>query len=97
MKADDALWVTVSGNRISYRREDNILRERSKLADLPKPTPHSFRRAFALNSLRSGTDVFSLERFMGPSDLTVLPRYLAQTDDDLRQAHYLSSPVDNCL
>lgn len=45
--------------------------------------------------LRNGVDVITLSRLMGHSGLTVLRRYLAQTDDDLRVAHARSSPVDN--
>lgn len=95
LKSDDALFVTEDGNRISYRRVDNILRERAKLAGVEKPTLHSFRRAFALNSLRNGMDVFSLQRLMGHADLQVMRRYLAQTDDDIRISHAKASPVDN--
>ena len=37
------------------------------------------------------------ERLMGHADLQVMRRYLAQTDDDLREAHARSSPVDNAM
>lgn len=46
----------------------------------------------ALNCLRNGMDLISLQRLMGHADLQVLTRYLAQTDDDLREAHARSSP-----
>ncbi len=91
---EDALFVTDDLERMSYRGLDNMLRRRAELAKVPKPTLHSFRRAFALNSLRNGMDVFSLQRLMGHADLQVMRRYLAQTDDDLRTAHAKASPVD---
>ena len=50
---------------------------------------------FYLNILRSGIDIFVLQRLMGHSDLQVLRRYLAQKDDDNHLAHMRGSPVDN--
>jgi integrase/recombinase XerD len=46
--------------------------------------PHAFRRSYALNCLRSGVDIFTLQLLMGHKDLQVLRRYLKQTEDDLR-------------
>ena len=75
-----------------------ILRRRSRDANLQESASlHDFRRAFALNMLRNGADISSLQRLMGLSDLSVLQRYLAQTDLDLQTAHLRSSPVDNGL
>lgn len=56
--------------------------------------PHKFRRTCALMMLRSGADVFSVQYLLGHSDLTVLRRYLAQTQADVTKAHQLHSPVD---
>lgn len=88
-------WVTNTGDRLTYSGLDQIIRRRSKLALVPKPGLHDFRRAFAINFLRNGGDVYSLQRLMGHADLQVLRRYLAQTNEDLRIAHQKFSPVDN--
>lgn len=93
--SENALWVTDEGDRLTYWGLNLILRRRARLAHVEKPGLHDFRRAFALNCLRSGMDVFALQRLMGHSDLSVLRRYLAQTNDDLRAAHAKASPVDN--
>ncbi len=90
-----AMWVTDEGNRLTYWGLNLILKRRSKIAKVPKPELHAFRRAFALSCLRSGMDVYSLQKFMGHADLSVLRRYLAQNDDDIRTAHVKASPVDN--
>jgi len=92
---EDAAWVTENGDRLTYWGLNLILKRRSKLANVPKPELHAFRRAFALSCLRSGMDVYSLQKLMGHADLSVLHRYLAQNDDDLRAAHVKASPVDN--
>lgn len=49
--------------------------------------PHKFRRTCALRLLRSGADVFSVQLLLGHSDLTVLRRYLAQTEEDVLGVH----------
>jgi integrase/recombinase XerD len=63
--------------------------------ELRKPGLHDFRRAFALNFLRNGGDIYSLQNLMGHADLQDLSLYLAQTTEDLHVAHRNFSPVDN--
>ncbi|MGQ9459413.1 MAG: tyrosine-type recombinase/integrase, partial [Anaerolineae bacterium] len=91
---DAPLWATENGGRLSYAGLRDILRRRAKDAGVPAPPLHAFRRAFALLSLRNGCDVYSLQRLMGHADLSVLRRYLAQTEEDLQRAHQQYGPVD---
>jgi len=91
------LFATREGSRLRYTGLRDILRRRAKVADIKAPTLHAFRRSFALNCLRAGMDIYSLQQLMGHSDLSVLRRYLAQTEDDLRDAHLHASPVDGRL
>jgi len=93
----DFLWVTTNGEELNYFGLREIIRRRARKADIKKPSIHSFRRAFAINMLRAGVDVFSLQKLMGHADLQVLRRYLAQTTDDIAQAHRIGSPVDNAF
>jgi site-specific recombinase XerD len=93
----EPLWVTDTGARLSYAGLREIVRRRARKAGIAEPSLHSFRRAFALCSLRNGIDVYSLQRLMGHADLTVLRRYLAQNEGDLRTAHARSGPVDHLL
>jgi len=93
-----ALWVSIHGDRMTYAALRCLLRRRAQLIGLKDiPTPHDFRRAFALVMLRNGVDIFALQKLMGHSDLQVLRRYLAQTDQDIQTAHMRGSPVDNNL
>lgn len=92
-----ALWLSKFGERLTYWGLDEMLKRRSKLAGIDKPELHAFRRAFALNMLRAGVDVYSLQHLMGHADLQVLRRYLAETTDDLRAAHAKGGPVDRLL
>jgi integrase/recombinase XerD len=90
-----ALWITEEGERLEYGGLRGILGRRAKQAGIKVPSLHSFRRAFAINMLRAGVNVFSLQKLMGHADLQVLRRYLAQTTEDMAQAHRIGSPVDN--
>ena len=90
-----AFWIIKDGDRLSYWGLREVIRRHATKAGVKTPTIHSFRRAFALNMLRAGVDIFSLQKLMGHADLQVLRRYLAQTTEDIAQAHRLGSPVDN--
>jgi integrase/recombinase XerD len=89
--------VTVKGTRLTYWGLRQIVRRRAEKAGVRLPSLHSFRRAFALYTLGNGADIYSLQTLMGHSDLTVLRRYLKQTEADLREGHRRARPVDNLL
>lgn len=92
----DALFVSMdTSTRLTYSGLRWIVLNCSKAARIKMRGIHTFRRLYALTMLRNGVDVITLSRLMGHSDLQVLKRYLAQTDDDLREAHIRASPVDN--
>jgi site-specific recombinase XerD len=90
-------WITRNGEQLSYWGLRQIVRRKAELANIPIPSLHDFRRAFALECLRNGADIYSLQKLMGHADLQVLRRYLAQTTNDIREVHERSSPVDNFL
>ena len=93
-----ALWVSIRGERMTYAALRCLLRRRAEQVGMKSiPTPHDFRRAFALVMLRNGVDIFALQKLMGHSDLQILRRYLAQTDQDIHTAHMRGSPVDGNL
>lgn len=89
-----AVFVTQAGERLTYDGLRGVVARRAKAAGIEPPKIHAFRRAFALNCLRAGMDVYSLQRLMGHADLQVLRRYLAQTTDDLQAAHGKFAPGD---
>ena len=57
--------------------------------------PHAFRRGFAVQFLRNGGDVFTLQQIMGHSSLDMTRRYVTFLDDDLKTAHVSFSPIDH--
>jgi integrase/recombinase XerD len=89
------LWVTEDQNtRLAYGGLRALLERQAKMAGIGIPTAHSFRRAFAITMLRNGTDLVTLARLMGHTNLKVLQRYLKQLPEDLQDAHRKASPVD---
>lgn len=89
------LFHIQSKQRLTYSGLREVIRRRAKRAGVEAPSLHSFRRFFALQSLRNGMNIYSLQAILGHADLQVLRRYLKQTDDDIKEDHAKSSPVDN--
>jgi len=89
------LFMGRDGVRLAYHGLRMIIIHRAREAGVePIPSLHSFRRAFALELLRSGVDLLTIQRLLGHSDLSILKRYVKQTSEDLRIAHAAHSPVD---
>lgn len=90
----EPLWTNQEGRKLTLPALREVLRRRSKRAGIPEASFHDFRRAFAVNALRSGMDLITLQRMMGHADLSVLNRYLALVGEDLREAHNKHGPLD---
>lgn len=92
---DSPLWATIEGGSLAYHSVRQVIRRRAKAAEIKEPGLHEFRRCFAINFLRNGGDVVTLQRLLGHSDLTVINRYLALVDDDLRASHAQHGVIDH--
>jgi integrase/recombinase XerC len=91
------LFITETSGRLTYSGLRQIIRRCAERAGVKEPPLHAFRRAFALNMLRNGCDLLTLQRLMGHADLSLLRRYAKQTVDDLRIVHAMASPADRLL
>jgi integrase/recombinase XerD len=87
-----ALFQTRTGERLTYSGLRQIIRRLAVKAGIREWSLHSFRRACALNLLRSGADILTVSRILGHTTLDVLRRYVKQTSGDLQAAY--RSPVD---
>lgn len=59
--------------------------------------PHTFRRTFAIMSLRAGMDIFRLSKLMGHADVDILRQYLALDPTDLAAAHNDHGALDSIM
>lgn len=94
-KDTDPLWATQKGVKMKPEGIRQMIRRRAAQAEIKEPGFHEFRRAFAINFLRNGGDVITLQRLLGHSSLVIINRYLALVDDDLRASHSKHGVVDN--
>jgi site-specific recombinase XerD len=59
-----------------------------------KVGPHTFRRAFAVDWLRNGGNLFTLQAIMGHCDLATTKKYVAVSQADIINQHRQFSPAD---
>lgn len=92
------VWTnTNTGERLTHSGLRQVLLRLGRDARVDHCHPHTFRRTFALWSLRGGMDVHTLAALMGHADIHVLKQYLALTGMDLQRAHREAGPVDKML
>ena len=91
---DNPLWAKRDGAALTKAGIRMLVRRAAERAGVDEPGMHEFRRAFAINSLRNGMDVATLQRLLGHSSLEVVLRYLDLVDDDLRAASGKYGVVD---
>lgn len=60
-------------------------------------TPYALRHSFALIFLRLGGNSFALQRELGHTTLTMTRRYVALTENDLKQQHSMASPLNTLV
>ncbi len=99
---DSPLWTSLHhperGTRLTTNAVRLILLRLGQRANLKRRvSPHMFRRTFALWSLRSGMDIYTLARLMGHADIATLRHYLAIAEVDTANAHRRHGPVDGWL
>lgn len=57
-------------------------------------SPHAFRRAFAVQTLKNGANVFSVQAILGHTDLEMTQLYCALAVADVEAQHRRFSPLD---
>lgn len=91
-----SLFVTCYGQRFDRFRLLDIIRTRCENAGITgvRCSPHTLRHSMAVSYLRNGGDVFSLQKLLGHSDLTMTRRYAELSQTDVQNKHRLYSPAD---
>jgi site-specific recombinase XerD len=94
---DDPVFLNRNGRPLSRDALAKLVSRAGKNAGIKNLHPHRLRHTFAINYLRFGGDIFTLQRQLGHSTLEMVRRYLTIADADVRQAHRKASPVENML
>lgn len=92
---NEPLFLSAEGRRLTGDAVKHILDRIGKRAGVGRVHPHIFRHTFAIQYLRNGGDIFTLQRLLGHSSLAMVQRYLNLAQSDLESAHRRASPVDN--
>jgi integrase/recombinase XerD len=93
MNEHDYVFATKNGTKMLYR---NTLRDFGLLCDKlgikgVKTSFHTFRRTFALNYVKSGGDLFYLQKALGHSSIATTKLYVELLPEDLKQLHKKTS------
>jgi integrase/recombinase XerD len=91
---DAPLFATEDGQTLTVSGLRQIIRRLCKRAGISEQGLHGFRRLFALETWRASHDLEAVSKLLGHSNTTTTRRYLNLADDDLREVHQRSSPVD---
>ncbi len=94
-RVDEPLFATKTGRRMDRNDLGNMLEAAARRAGVPGVNPHRIRHTFAINYLRNGGDIYTLQVILGHSTLDMVKTYLMIAQADTEAAHRRASPVDH--
>ena len=94
---EEPLFTTQSDRPFTRSWLRRVVSNVGKRAGVANAYPHRFRHTFAVQFLRNGGDIFTLQMLLGHSSLTMVRHYARLAAIDAEQAHNRASPADHWL
>ncbi len=93
---EDPLFFSKRGDPLTRSGLLQLVRHLGKAAriEVARCSPHTFRHTFAVEFLRAGGNVFTLQQLLGHTSLTMTNRYVALAQADIEAQHRQFSPAD---
>ncbi len=91
--SNSPLFAKANGKSLDRVLLGRILAKLGTEAGVSNVHPHRFRHTFAIQFLRNGGNIYSLQKILGHSTLDMVKRYLAIAQHDIDRDHEIASPV----
>ncbi len=91
----DPLFLTQHDIPITPDSLKHLFKRASERAGVLNVHPHRMRHTFAVQYLKNGGDIFTIQRQLGHSTWEMVKRYLTLSQADDYEAHRSASPADN--
>ncbi len=85
-KPDDALFISLKGNRISVRAVQQLVKKYAgNVTPNKKITPHKLRSTYGTNLYRETNDIYIVADVLGHRDVNTTKKHYAALSDDIRR------------
>jgi site-specific recombinase XerD len=92
---NERMFITSTGQPMTRDTLRQIMDRIKQRSGVPHVHAHRVRHTFAINFLRNGGNIYTLQKILGHTTLEMCKRYLQIAQSDLDKDHDRASPVAN--
>jgi integrase/recombinase XerD len=96
-KSGEPLFTTDQNHEMTRYTLLSLIARLGDKCGIADANPYRFRHTFAIEYLRNGGDVFTLQRLLGHATLEMCRNYLRLAQTDVQAAHRRASPVERWI